>query len=416
MKLKKNIILTLLSCSYFFTLQAYSAEYEVIPNTLQAGGLLNKELLSGANYQVLDRVENDGLINTYTVKTDYGNFEVESTIMLLKRITELNALVEMQELENTALFTDALKNAGKSPFKFVETVIDEPVETVKKVGTGIGRWFGDVKRAATSNDPHQPDVLSTSLGQAPVKRQFAYEFNVDPYTSFKPLNDKLNKLAWVTASGGISVRAAFSMVGGNLGSALAISGTADGLKALVRDKTPEELNLLIKEQLALLEVPSEAADRFISNNAYNPQEKVLLVGELVSLEDIAGRHLVIDAANTADTEEVALYNRIRTQLMGKYIKKHKINKIIDVSGVPFMQGNDGMYTSIFPMDHVLWTGLVEQRLTEMMTVLRKIKANDAQILVLGSLSKKARAELIDAGWKVQDRLIDTFNYVEHTKS
>ena len=61
--------------------------------------------------------------------------------------------------------------------------------------------MSDIGRSISSNDPHQAGVAETALGQATAKRAFAYEFGVDPYTRFKPLQKNLDDLGWAAAGG-----------------------------------------------------------------------------------------------------------------------------------------------------------------------------------------------------------------------
>lgn len=75
-----------------------SAEAETVPPfqkppiALQASKILPKELLSGPNYQIDEKVRNDGLVNVYLLTTtDYGSMELKSTAELMIRINELQA-------------------------------------------------------------------------------------------------------------------------------------------------------------------------------------------------------------------------------------------------------------------------------------------------------------------------------------
>jgi hypothetical protein len=145
------------------------APFDRIPIELQAADVLPKALLSGPNYRVQAMVNNDGVMNTYTLETREGTSRVESTAYLLMRIAELNALQKLEEMGKTEVFKDALVKSAKAP-----------IQTAKGVATGIGNWFTDVGRSITSDDPHQPGVLSTAVGYAPVKRAFAYDLGVDP--------------------------------------------------------------------------------------------------------------------------------------------------------------------------------------------------------------------------------------------
>lgn len=372
--------------------------------TLKAGEVLPAEWRSGSNFQVREAVVNDGLINTYFLTTDYGPCTVESTALLAKRIAELRALEQIERLKKTDAFTDALKNAGKAPFQAVENLIDAPVDTVKAMGSGLGRWFKDVGRSITSDDPDQPNVLDTMAGQAPVRRKFAYEFEVDPYTSYLPLDTALNEIAWASAGGGLTIKMAFAAVGGTAGSALNMTGTAEGMRALVRDKSPAELNTLIEAQLWELGASKSLARRFMENHAFNPQERALLTGELVSMKGIENRGAFLNSAATASSEPVALYMRVRAQLMAKYARNGNIVRVVEAGSVPFLQTKDGSVVGVFPLDHVLWTPALERRMSVIDQDLARLPdLRGKAVLILGTADPEAKKALAKRKWKVLDR-------------
>lgn len=60
-----------------------------IPLTLKAADLLPGTMLSGDGYRVNDKVVNDGFQNTYTLKTDYGDYSVIGNAALAARIQEI---------------------------------------------------------------------------------------------------------------------------------------------------------------------------------------------------------------------------------------------------------------------------------------------------------------------------------------
>ena len=157
-------------------------DFQETPVILDAAELLPGDLLKGPDFQVDRRVENDGYVNVYTVTSKNGSMTVEGTAALRERINELNALRHMEALQGTQLFTDALKEGVKAPLKTAKGLVTEPVETVKGAATGIGRWFSDMGRAIVSDDPDQDNVLKTAIGYSTVKRKFAYEYRIDPYT------------------------------------------------------------------------------------------------------------------------------------------------------------------------------------------------------------------------------------------
>ncbi len=383
---------------------ALTTRAEPTEATLKASEVLPAEWRSGSNFQVRENVVNDGLINTYYLTTDYGPCTVESTALLAKRISELRALAQIEQIKKSKEFTSALKNAGKAPFEAVANLIDAPVDTVKNVGSGIGRWFKDVGRSITSDDPNQPNVLNTAIGQAPVRRKFAYEFEVDPYTSYLPLDTALNEVAWASAGGGLTVKVALAGVGGDTAKALRLTGSAGGMRALVRDNSPAELNKIVEAQLLELGASKSQAKQFMENYAFNPQERALLAGELVAMKGIENRAAFLNSAAKVPNESVAVYMRVRAQLMSKYAQNGDIVRVVEAGSVPFLQTTDGAVVGVFPLDHVLWTPELAQRMDAVDRELAQLpNLGSKALLILGTVDPEAKDALAKRNWKVLDR-------------
>ena len=125
MKTKETIFFSLLiflianlnmSCLVFASV---SQNYAQPPVTLKEKNFLPQSLLQGENYRVEDKVISDGIINTYSLATDYGSQTVESTAELQIRIIELNALKIMEEMDRKEVFGDALAKGAKGTVKGV---------------------------------------------------------------------------------------------------------------------------------------------------------------------------------------------------------------------------------------------------------------------------------------------------------
>ena len=251
--MKKKLLLVALIVSLMAVLMASQSmaqgEIQRLPIMLRASDILSEDILVGPGYRVKDSVLNDGFINTYEIDTVYGHLKVESTALLMTRLHEIKTLQRMEELKKSKLYKDAFIESAKGPLKTAKGLVTKPLKTVSGTVTGVGRWFSDVGRAAVSKDPYQEGVLKTAVGHAPVKRKFAYEFGVDPYSSFEPLQKSLNEIAWTATGGAFTIKAAFGAIKDRPGKAVRGAGTAAGMKMLVRDKSPSELEKINKEEI-----------------------------------------------------------------------------------------------------------------------------------------------------------------------
>jgi hypothetical protein len=373
------------------------APFDRIPIELQAADVLPKALLSGPNYRVQAMVNNDGVMNTYTLETREGTSRVESTAYLLMRIAELNALQKLEEMGKTEVFKDALVKSAKAP-----------IQTAKGVATGIGNWFTDVGRSITSDDPHQPGVLSTAVGYAPVKRAFAYDLGVDPYTDYEPLQDQLSAIAQVAFAGGLTRRLAFAALQKPAPAAsmvLRATSTANSMRQLVRDKSPAELESINDEKLKAMGVADGIRKEFLRNPAFNPQEETLLVGELDSMQRVVGRDQVIATVAQVTQPSIARQRRLQVQMMSQYVAAEKRPaRILVLSGSPFLLTSDGVIVGLFPLDHLAWTSALQRKADAVqadLTAMAGIKGK--QLWIEGVFTDAARQNLKALGWQLREK-------------
>ncbi|UCD31358.1 MAG: hypothetical protein JSV38_11200 [Desulfobacterales bacterium] len=400
--------LIIISIITFFGLIPVGAEelppFQQPPFLLKASKMLPKDLLVGPNYRIQETIKNDGFVNTYNLDTDYGPLTLESTSLLMERVAELKALHHMEELEQTDAFADALAKGVMAPLNTAKGLVTHPIDTVKGVGSGIGNWFGDIGDAITSDDPNQENVISAAIGYAGTKRKYAYEYGINPYTRYEPVQKKLGKIAKASVVGGLTPKVAFGLIKKPVGTALGVSGTADTMKKLVRDKSPAEIDEINEKKLKAMIVSIDVIENFLKNPHYDPQEITLLVGALESMKNVESRRNFIKFAAVAPSFDVARYMRQRAQLMAHYhANVSPAARIVSVQGVPLLQRKDGIIVATFPLDHVFWTEklwLKETRGSKKMEQLPGYTGKEAWIT--GTLDPAAIKGLSIQGWKAKD--------------
>lgn len=386
-------------------LPAMSQEMQKALVMLKASEVLPQNLLQGPNYKIAEAVINDGLVNTYQLETKHGPLTVESTGLLLIRINELRAIDRMEQLKGSDVYKDALKKSAGAPLKTAEGLVTAPVETTSAVVSGIGRWFGDVGRSITSDDPHQASVLKTATGYASAKREFAYELGIDPYSSYQPLQKALDEVAKTAGLGGLTVKVAFAAIPGGVGTVISTSGTAEGMRALVRDKSPAELEKVNTMKLKEMGIPESLTKVFLKNPNYSPQEKTMLVGELATMSRVRDRAAFITTASLANQETVAIFMRLRAQLMALYnANKGSVERFVEVNGVPLLQTRQGIVMGIFPFDHVAWTPLIDVKEKTISEAIKKMPGvKGKELWIGGTVDSEARKALELRGWAVVEK-------------
>ncbi|MGA3113873.1 MAG: hypothetical protein ABSF90_05490 [Syntrophobacteraceae bacterium] len=398
------VVVTL--CGSVLTSTALSEEFQKTPVVLQASDVLPRELIQGPDYSVRATVVSDGFINTYDLDTNYGPLRVESTALLLKRIGELKALAQIEQLKNTDVYMNAFKQVARGPINTAEGLVQDPSGTISNVASGIGRFLSNVGSAVTSDSPNRGKLLNSVSGQASYKRQYAAEFGVDPYTSYEPLQKALTDLSWTAAAGGLTVKAAFMAIPGGAGFAVGAMGTADTAKNLLRDKTPAELVSINQSSLAGMGISDASIQAFMQNTYFDPYEQTLLVSALAGMTGVRDRGIYIDKAAAASEESVVVFLRVRAQLMSLYNDKtHSVKSFVDADGIPVLVANNGNIMAIFPLDYIAWTQSFARKLQAVSAAIKQMPGiSGKELWVTGKVHPIARKALEAKGWKVQERV------------
>ena len=378
-------------------------EFQKLPVTLKASEQVPENVLTGPNYRIEADVKNDGFVNTYQLTTDYGPLKVEGTSLLIERTNELKALSHMQEVEQTETFGQALKKGASAPVRTVKGLVTDPVDTVSGIASGVGSWFQDIGNAITSDDPHQEGALSAAIGYAAAKRQFAYKYGINPYTRYEPVQDKLNKMARAAVVGGLTPKVAFALIKKPVGTVLQVTGTADTMRQLVRDKSPAELDEINAEKLKAMGVEDSIVKDFLKNPHFDPQEETLLVGELETMKNVKDRKNFIKISAVAHDYKIARYLRERAQMAAIYHEKvAPVERIIAVQGVPLLQLKDGVIVVLTPLDHVAWTHKLWLRESKGSASLNQLPGfSGKEAWITGTFDPVARKALESQGWKVK---------------
>lgn len=398
--LLQTIFLTLTLAVFAAPLQQLATS----PIELQAKDILPQALLKGKNYSVGALVRNDGLINTYELKTDYGPLTIESTELLMTRIDELNAMVVMEEMDRQKIFGNSLVAGVKAPFQGAANLITSPVATTKSVVEGAGKFFSNIGRAITSDDPHQDNALKVAIGYDAAKRGFAFELGINPYSSYEPAMDELGNVAQASVAGGIVPRTAMAAVGGDVVTVLRITGTSESMRKLVRDNPPGELEKINRSKLSEMGVSSSVAESFLGNYAYDPQEKTFLVGELENLKGVAGREAFIAAASLVTRQTVASFYRSAAGLMARYHAAiAPAASLGRVGGAPYLRTKDGKVVLVLPLDHIFRTEKVESKLRALNDGIAKLEGvTGKELWITGKVDAGAREMFEVSGWKITE--------------
>jgi hypothetical protein len=374
-----------------------------VPITLKASQVLPTDLLKGTNYTVKESVKNDGLFNIYEVTTDYGPLTAQSTAVLLQRISELRALAAMDEINQSGEFGGGLVEGVKAPVRGAANLVTSPIDTTKSIFTGSGQFLSNVGRSVVSRDPHQDNVLKTALGYDASKRGYAYEFGVDPYSSYEPVTTRIGQLARATVAGGMTVSMGMSFAtSGAFGLILKSSATSDAMSQLVRDNPPGVLEKINREKLEQMGVGESLIDGFLGNYTFSPQETTILVGELKSMKGVKGQDAFISLASTATDEATVLFWRRMAQMMaGYHANVNPVERIVNIGGWAFLQKGTQV-VELDPVDYLFWTKDVKGITDKNKAIREKMGVTLVEYWVAGQVDPPLKAYAKSEGFTVTE--------------
>ena len=186
------------------------------PPVLHAKDLVPATLLSGEGFNVDDAVPTDGLMAMFTLHTELGTLQVHGIELLRIRVAEVPAMLELAHESKTKVFAQALARTGAEPIKAAGQMVMHPVDTVKGLPGGVGRFFGRVglgaqriKEAATEPEEASAGEKASEvakrtgqttrdiLGYEQERLELAHRLHVDPYTTNPILSKQLDEFALV---------------------------------------------------------------------------------------------------------------------------------------------------------------------------------------------------------------------------
>lgn len=379
--------------------------YDELPIELPTVEFLAKSQLAGEGYSVAEITSNDGLQNTYKLKTEFGVFSVTGTGELLSLLQEIRATIALQELQKSDEFKDAAVAAATGLVDAGKALVESPGETARAAVKGVGRWMRNVGDSIGTDDPHQDSALETAIGYDEVKRRYAIELGVDPYTEFQPFQSNLSEVAKVATAG--SMVTSFAIKGGTSGSLVGVAVNASSLarmKAVLEGNSPVGLARINKQKLLDMGIAEYQAEALLKNYNYTPMEMTLMCDALEQMGEISGREIFVAFATSAPDKEVAHFIRHYAEMLAHYIVHVEPGDIVDISGSAWMLSDSKILVGVFPLDYVAWTPNLSQSLTAAAEKGILLGANDKKILLNGQFSPTAHNALKKRGWKLSEKV------------
>ncbi|HEX9770882.1 MAG TPA: hypothetical protein VGA50_17050 [Kiloniellales bacterium] len=388
--------------------EAQAQGYES-PPSFAAADVLPPEILKGPHYTVQQTVENDGVLNRYRVETPQGLLTVDSTDRLMIRLQEVEALQRMEDVKRSEVFKEAFKASLKAPVELAEGLVTAPVETVAQVGKGVGTFFSSVGHSLFGGASEEEEsAVETAVGYDVIKRQFAFQFGVDPYTHNELVQERLTELSRAAFLGGLPTKVALAAIPGTATTVLRATSFSEGMRKLLLEKSPAELKEINAAKLKDMQVDDSVAGLFLEHPHYSPSKKTYIAAALEQMKGVAGRGEFIRQAALAPDEPMAFFLQQQAQAMAAYhLNVAPVAVVIGFHNRAFMQRADGTLVGVFPVDHIVLRKITAQNASgigrEIDQSLGKVPR---ELWLTGTASPLFRETLQAEGWQITEKAKD----------
>lgn len=409
-----------------FTQLSVAQIYES-PEDMRASDVLPAERVAGVDYQVVERVVSDGYLNYYRIKSEYGDFDAVGINMLNKRIGEIGALRQLDELSKTEVFIKAAADAGLGQVRQISAFATRPVDTILGVPEGIGRMFkryrrdaneavaasqefvadmadGDEASPESSEDDNEGTtekmvgLTESVMGVSGAERAWAKKLGTDPYSSNEVLQEAIREVAWAEKLGsfGMSFAGVPKIPGADI-----IADVNDA----VWSKDPYELKDLNRARLDGTGANAELVEAYLDTPLLTPTQKSVLTAALAEMDPIEGREgVLVQALNVRNPVEANFLVDSVIMLAWYHLNQKPLTAVKTYAAVPVGVAGDGTSALIFAADHVYWTESIAEAAAGHG---REIDVEaGGEVWLLGTASERTRTELKDIGFMLQENVAE----------
>ena len=385
----------------------------------------------GSNYEILPPVLRNGTLLQYSLRVQGKTYKVRGTATLKKWINELQALRGIEQMDTVSQAGEGVVSAVAKPLTFLGSLVTDPKETLSSTADGVGLLLNGTVNTITGNSgataPSKGGAKKTSavesvaaavVGRDKARRYIAVAANVDPYTTFPPLSDELDKAAWAYATSNRLTNLATVFIPGGAGTAvsgvLATTNFSEALKA-----SPTVADEKMREMLGEMAVPQRTTQSFLSATSMTRGEKIVFVASLNALKGVRGKTALIDQASRQGlSQEAGYYYLIGLMMIADYhIDTERLASVELVEGVAIGTTRTGRKVAFVAGDRIGWS--VDQSTTTLNIASRVNQSSSgtgaSELRMFGLVHPALKTELGALNWVIREKApVATFKEIDIT--
>jgi hypothetical protein len=403
---------------------------------LDAAQLVDPALLSGPGWRVHPEVQVRGYQARFRVHTDWGEFEADGVDLLALRVSEMPALEALNRTGVSQVLLESSAEQLGEPASAVAAIAQNPVTTVAGLPEGVARYFsqrweklrgrayrlGDrghrlvMQDGSPYDDPEGPmgaagrapsgpernwwqkrgremgKLARQEIGYPAARAALAERLAVDPHTRHPLIAPRLDALAWAETTGRLASGEALAMIAGPARDVLSQSVEVNDW---VLEAAPEQVRQRNHEALAEHCLDERLLRAFINDRAYTPTLQTEFTQLYAQLAPAAGCEALIETALMAEDEVQARFvvnaMKMTSHALGR--EAHG-GRFVPQGALLAYQTPSGEFVLPLAVDWLSWTPEI-QGWFDLPTIGGRSKRT---LLVSGTISPLAQAELTERGW------------------
>ena len=380
------------------TVRPASSDFEV-PGPVAADIFLPKSAFAGRLLYVEKVAQNNGLQNTYRIRSHTEEYEVTGTEAALQFLQELRAIDQLRRISSTQAFTRGLNQSAQEKYDSAKEIVRDPIAAVKRVPQGAARFFGKVKGFLSQNEEDTGAQASTGeaikgvLGVEKAKRELAARLGVDVYSRNQVLQQELDRVSSAMAGGGLALNIGTMPIGGPVGMGLTVVGVDQTVQSLINNSSPDDLRKWNEQKLSALGASSDLTRQFLNHPWYSPRQETVITAALEKVQ--VNPDLFLKTANGALTDQDATYFQHVAQLLALCSGRAAPLKSFRVEdGLLCAVDSNGVLLVPVSFDYGIWTEAVSQRVAALTGLVESGQGIiGIEIWTNGIISERAKGEL-----------------------
>lgn len=381
-------------------------------DAVHAVDILPEVALQSGQFRVRDRVLVERDSYKFEIDSNYGVYRIHTMPMLDIRTRELRTLAQAisQFKINDDNFAERLRGQLTVNAYSLVDVVTAPFNMAEQLAKNIEQTAQELRDFSSSEthtrSPGYVDDMSNDLIGGTHKRNVAYQLGLDPYSTNPKVQEFLNTVAKARSSGHFNAGVATIRIPPSQEVTIAGGRLDAEIRRLLKNLSPEELDVGIDAQLQSMGVNARDRHDFTDHPQFSPWHKTTITAYLDYVRGIDNREILIHAALSAKSEAEALSFELLSKMLAHYHEAiEPVATLGFLADLPIALSSSDQLLVLMPVDFIQWDKRTEQIFGTLSRRLSMAGHVYPELVVTGSLTDKSRRGLELYGFSYREKFL-----------